>query len=71
MAQPLKYIEFNTAAELIAAIEKLTGSLRLDEVYVTDITGDELTEVALEQETLADGTVVFNLVLAEAADMNS
>lgn len=65
-------IEFQTAAQLIAAIERLAGKeLRLDEVYVKDLTGCELTEVALEQETLTDNSVVFNLVLAQAEDPNS
>lgn len=72
MTNTLEYIEFQTAAQLIAAIEKLAGSaLRLDEIYVKDLAGDELTEVALEQETLSDGSVVFNLVLSEATDPNS
>ena len=67
----IEHIEFQTAAQLIAAIEKLAGSLRLDEVYVKDLVGDEITEVALEQETLSDGSVVFNLVLSQALDQNS
>jgi hypothetical protein len=65
-------IEFQTAAQFIAAIEKLAGKqIRLDEIYLKDLTGAELTEVALEQETLSDGSVVFNLVLSEALDPNS
>jgi hypothetical protein len=65
-------IEFQTAAQLIAAIEKLAGSaLSLDEMYVQDVNGDELTEVALEQETLSDGSIAFNLILSEARDPNS
>ena len=72
MTSNIEYIEFQTAAQLIAAIEKLAGkAIRLDEVYVKDLCGDELTEVALEQETLSDGSVVFNLVLSEATDRNS
>lgn len=71
MTQTVEHIEFQTAAQLIAAIEKLAGNLRLDEVYVKDLTGDDLTEVALEQETLSDGSVVFSLVLSEALDPNS
>lgn len=71
MTMTVAHIEFQTAAQLIAAIEKVTGPLRLDEVYVKDLAGDDLTEVALEQETLSDGSVVFNLVLSQALDPNS
>ncbi len=72
MTNTVEYIEFQTAAQLIAAIEKLAGSqIRLDEIYLKDLAGDNLTEVALEQETLSDGSVVFNLVLSEAMDPNS
>lgn len=72
MTRTIEYIEFQTAAQLIAAIEKLVGKqIRLDEIYLKDITGSELSEVALEQETLSDGSVVFNLILSEALDPNS
>lgn len=71
MTATVEYKEFQTAAQLIEAIEKLCGSIRLDEVYVKDLAGDDLTEVALEQETLSDGSVVFNLVMSEAMDPNS
>ena len=68
----IEHIEFQTAAQLIVAIEKLAGNiLRLDEIYVKDLVGEELTEIALEQETLSDGSVVFNFVLSEALDPNS
>lgn len=68
----VEHAEFQTAAQLIVAIEKLAGNaLRLDEIYVKDLAGDELSEVALEQETLSDGSGVFNLVLSEALDPNS
>ncbi len=72
MTHSIEHIEFSTAAQLIAAIEKLAGkAIRLDEIYVKDLAGDELSEVALEQETLSDGSIVFNLVLSEAMDPNS
>lgn len=72
MTTTVAAIEFSTAAQLIAAIEKLTSKqIRLDEIYVKDLVGDPLTEVALEQENLSDGSVVFNLVLSEAGDPNS
>ncbi len=71
MTRSIEHIEFQTAAQLIAAIEKLAGPVRLDEIYLKDIEGNELSEVALEQETLFDGSVVFNLVLSEAMDPNS
>jgi hypothetical protein len=65
-------IQFQTVGQLIAAIKKLSGGmLRLDEIYVRDLEGNELSEVSLEQETLSDGSVVFNLVLSEAGDPNS
>jgi hypothetical protein len=65
-------IEFQTAAQLITAIEKLAGGLlSLDEMYVKDFNGDELSEVSLEQETLSDGSVAYNLILVEARDPNS
>lgn len=67
----LEHIEFSTVAQFLAAIEKLTPGLRLDKVYLRDLCGDELTDVALEQETLSDGSVVFNLVLSQALDPNS
>lgn len=71
MTTTVEYVEFTTAAQLIAAIEKLCVGLKLDEVYLKDIGGDDLSEVALEQETLSDGSVVFNLMLSEAMDPNS
>lgn len=72
MTHNIEHIEFQTAADLIAAIERLAGkTLNLDAIYVKDLAGDELSEVALEQETLSDGSVVFNLVLSEALDPNS
>lgn len=72
MTTTVEYIEFTTAAQLIAAIEKLAGkALRLDEIYIKDLAGDDITEVALEQETLSDGSVVFNLILSEAMDPDS
>lgn len=72
MTTTVEYIEFNTAAQLIAAMERLTGGqIRLDAIYLKDLNGDYLTEVALEQEVLTDGSVVFNLVLSEALDPNS
>lgn len=65
-------IEFQTAAQLIAAIEKLAGGIvRLDEMYVKDVDGHELDEVTLEQETLSDGSVAFNIVISTAGDPNS
>lgn len=68
----IEHIEFQTAAQLIAAIEKLAGGIvKLDEMYVKDLNDNDLSEVALEQETLSDGSVVFNLVLSEAVDLNS
>jgi hypothetical protein len=72
MTRTLEHIEFQTAAQLIAAIEKLSGGvLRLDEMYIKGREAEELSEVALEQDTLSDGSVVFNLVLSQATDPNS
>lgn len=68
----IAHIEFQTASQLIAAIQKLAGgAIRLEEIYIKDICGDELSEVELEQDTLSDGSVVFNLVLSAALDPNS
>ena len=59
-------IEFQNAAQLIAAIEKLAGGMiRLGAIYIKDATGNELSQVSLEQETLSDGSVAFNLILKE------
>lgn len=71
MTTTVEYKEFTTVAQFIAAVEKLTPNIRLEEIYMKDICGDDLTEVALEQETLSDGSVVFNLVLSEAMDPDS
>ncbi len=71
MTRTVEHIEFQTAAQLIAAIEKLAVGVRLDEIYLKDIEGNELSEVSLEQESLSDGSVVFNLMLSEAMDPNS
>lgn len=67
----IEYREFTTVAQFIAAAQKLCVGINLDMVYLKDLAGDDLTEVALEQETLSDGSVVFNLVLSEALDPNS
>lgn len=72
MTTTVTHIEFSTAAQLIAAMQRIAGGvINLDEVYVKDLNGDELSEVALEQDTLSDGSVVFNLILSEAMDPNS
>lgn len=64
-------IEFQTAAQLVAAIEKLAGGLiRLDEMYVSGTDG-ELGVVMLEQETLSDRSVAFNIVIDAVGDPNS
>lgn len=65
-------IEFQTAAQLVAAIERMAaGVIRLDEMYVKDADGNELDEITLEQETLSDGSVAFNIVISTAGDPNS
>jgi len=69
MTKTVEHIQFKTAAQLIAAIEKLSdkaGKDLKDQMYVKDLDGYYLTEIALEQETLTDGSIVFNLVLSEA-----
>lgn len=72
MSISVSHIEFSTAAQMIKAIEKIAGKqVNLDETYVKDLVGDDLTEVALEQETLSDVSVVFNIVLSEAMDPDS
>jgi hypothetical protein len=73
----LGHIEFQTVEQLLNGITRLIGawkpftSIHLNEIYVKDIDGNELTLVELEQETLSDGSTVFNLVLSEATDPNS
>lgn len=47
------------------------GVIRLDEMYVKDADGNELDEITLEQETLSDGSVAFNIVISTAGDPNS
>ena len=65
-------IEFQTARQLIDAIEKLAGGIiDLHTVYVKDILDEELSVVSLEQEVLSDGSIAFNLILSEAGDRNS
>ena len=58
-------IEFQTAAELVAAIEKLAvGVIRLGGLYVKNAAGNQLSAVSLEQERLSDGSLAFNLILS-------
>lgn len=65
-------VEFQTAAQLVAALEKMAGGiLRLDEVYLKDAQLAELSLLELEQETLSDGSVVFNMILSQQEDPNS
>ena len=63
--------EFTTVAQLLDKITKLTHGLDLNSVYVVDVFGDELSKVSLEQATLSDRSVVFNILLSKAADPNS
>ena len=65
--------EIQTVADLVTAIEKMTGPgiARLDEMYIKDFMGDEINEVCLEQETLSDGSVAFNICLGYVGDPNS
>jgi hypothetical protein len=44
-------------------IAVLCCTLKLDEVYVKDSSGNDLSEIALEQKKLPDGSVVLNLVI--------
>lgn len=63
---------FQTAAQLIKAIDEARGGvLSLDEVYLTDVEGNYLTLLEVEQETLSDGSAVFNFILSEEGDPNS
>lgn len=71
MTTTIEYKEFTTVAQFIEAVKKLAGCINLDDIYMKDLCGDDITEVSLEQETLSDGSVVFNLVLSEALDPNS
>lgn len=68
----IQRIEFQTAAQLIKAIEDSTGGLvSLDEVYLKDVEGNEISQLEVEQEVLSDKSVVFNVILSEARDPNS
>lgn len=72
MLMNIDQIEFQTAAELIAALERFAGGVvGLHEVYIKEADGGPLTKATLEQETLTDGSVVFNVILSEAGDPNS
>jgi hypothetical protein len=62
---------FQTARQLINAIENMALSASLDEIYVKDCEGNELGILALEQEVLSDGSVAFNLILESEGDPNS
>jgi hypothetical protein len=62
---------FQTAAQLIAALESFAGVLKLDEMYVTDCDGNELDQVELMQETLSDGSMAFNVIVSTQGDPNS
>lgn len=62
--------QFQTVAQLIAVLEGFSA-VGLDEVYVQDYEGRELDTVELVQETLSDGSVVFNVNLSSEGDPNS
>jgi hypothetical protein len=66
-------ISFQTAAQLIAALEKIAmpGIVSLDEMYVQDAEGVELDTLEVMQETLSDNSVVFNIVVFAEGDPNS
>lgn len=66
-------ISFQTAAQLIAALERIAmpGIVSLDEMYVQDGEGVELDTLEVMQETLSDNSVVFNVVLSVEGDPNS
>jgi hypothetical protein len=63
--------QFQTVADLIAVLESFSAVIRLDEMYVQDFEGRELDTVELVQETLSDGSVVFNVNLSSEGDPNS
>ena len=59
-------IEFQTAAQLIAAIERIAGGiLDLETLYVKDVEDNYIGQVELEQETLTDGSIAYNIILSE------
>lgn len=68
----IERVNFQTAAQLIAALNKLAGGVvSLDEIYIRDIWGDSLDCVYLSQETLSDKSVVFDAVLLAEGDPDS
>lgn len=63
----IERIEIHNAADLIAAIEKMTGGpIVTSQVYLYGDEGAAITLAEMEQETLSDGSVVFNLWLSSA-----
>ncbi len=63
--------QFQTVAQLIQALESFAPEVKLDEMYVQDFEGRELDTVELVQETLSDGSIVFNVNLSCEGDPNS
>ena len=64
---------FQTVRQLIDALESFgVGSgVQLDQMYVQDYEGRELDTIELVQETLSDGSIVFNVNLSSEGDPNS
>ena len=71
-AQIVDRSDFTNLAILMSTIEKMLGGLvNPNQVYIKDIDGEELGEVELEQETLSDGSVTYNIILSPYRDPNS
>ena len=60
-------ISFQTAAQLIAALEQIAMPriVSLDEIYVEDAEGDTLDTLEVMQTTLSDNSVVFNIIVSK------
>lgn len=63
--------QFTNAAKLVAILEGFGVGWHLDQMYIQDFEGRELDTVELVQETLSDGSVVFNINLSSEGDPNS
>ncbi len=63
--------QFQTVAQLVAILESFGATVALDEMYIQDFEGRELDSVELLQETLSDGSIVFNVSISSDGDPNS
>lgn len=61
-----------TLADLLAGIDEGVGSLFPGyPMYVCDVEGNPLDRIEVEQRSLSDGSIVFNIILSTQGDPNS